>query len=150
MSSSLSSLTDRLNCSTSSGHSKTLHQAVMDEVWHDTDDRREQGLRPAMITIQDAQLLVCSTAGTDDSVVLNRKVTDGREAVERDTGHGVAYFEWSAPDGWDPDDEDSYFGFMPALCPDPPCRCAPTARTPSPSSRRCRRARSTPSPSRTP
>jgi hypothetical protein len=37
----------------------------------------------------------------------------------------VAYFEWSAPDKWDPEDEASYFTFMPALCPDPPCRCAP-------------------------
>lgn len=119
------SLIRLLSTSTSSGHSKTLHQAVMDEVWHDTDDRREQGLRPAMITIQDAQLLVCSTAGTDDSLVLNRKVEAGRESVLADTGSGVAYFEWSAPDGWDPADEASYFTFMPALCPDPPCRCAP-------------------------
>jgi len=37
--------------------------------------------------------------------------------------HGIAYFEYSAPEGWDPLDEDSYFGFMPALCPSPPCRC---------------------------
>lgn len=114
-----------LSTSTSSGHSKTLHQAAMDEVWHDTDDRREQGLRPAMITIQDAQLLVCSTAGTDESVVLNRKVDAGRAAVAADVDEGVAYFEWSAPEGWNPDDEDSYLTFMPALCPDPPCRCAP-------------------------
>jgi hypothetical protein len=119
------SLIRLLSTSTSSGHSKTLHQAVMDEVWHDTDDRREQGLRPAMITIRDAQLLVCSTAGTETSTILNRKVETGRQAVVDDTGFGVAYFEWSAPDGWDPDDEDSYFGFSPALCPDPPCRCAP-------------------------
>src|SRR5260221_10515998 len=47
----------------------------------------------------------------------------GRAAAEADTGHGTAYFEYSAPDGWDPADEASYFGFMPALCPDPPCRC---------------------------
>jgi hypothetical protein len=114
-----------LSTSTSSGHSKTLHQAVMDEVWHDTDDRREQGLRPAMITIQDAQLLVCSTAGTSASIILNRKVETGREAAQLDTGHGVAYFEWSAPPEWDPEDEESYFSFSPALCPDPPCRCAP-------------------------
>lgn len=112
-----------LSTSTSSGHSKTLHQAVLDEIWHDTDDRREQGLRPAMITIPGAQLLVCSTAGTDASVVLNRKVARGRRAAAEDTGRGIAYFEWSAPDDWDPDDEDSYFEFMPALCPDPPCRC---------------------------
>lgn len=113
-----------LSTATTSGHSKTLHQAVMDEVWHDTDDRREQGLRPAMITIDDAQLLVCSTAGTETSVVLNRKVETGRAAVLADTGTGVAYFEWSAPDGWDPFDEESYYTFMPALCPYPPCRCA--------------------------
>jgi hypothetical protein len=119
------SLIRLLSTSTSSGHSKTLHQAVMDEVWHDFDDRREQGLRPAMITVRDAQLLVCSTAGTEASTVLNRKVETGRQSVLEDAGHGVAYFEWSAPEGWTPDDEDAYFTFSPALCPDPPCRCAP-------------------------
>src|SRR6266581_4080619 len=99
-----------LSTSSSSGHSKTLHQAVLDEVWHDTDGRREQGLGPAMLTVRDAQVLVCSTAGT-------------AAAVAEDSGRGVAYFEYAAPDGWDPGDEGSYFGFMPALCPDPPCRC---------------------------
>lgn len=117
------SLIRLLSTSSSSGHSKTLHQAVLDEIWHDTDDRREQGLRPAMITVANAQLLVCSTAGTDASVILNRKIKAGRKAVKADTGHGVAYFEFSAPHDWDPDDEESYFTFMPALCPDPPCRC---------------------------
>jgi hypothetical protein len=112
-----------LSTSSSSGHSKTLHQAVLDEIWHDTDDRREQGLRPAMITIADAQQLVCSTAGTAASTVLNRKVANGRLAVARDTGRDIAYFEWSAPDDWDPEDEAGYFSFMPALCPDPPCVC---------------------------
>ena len=112
-----------LSTSQSSGHSKTLDLAVMDEIWADTDDRREQGLRPALITRPDAQLLVCSTAGTVESVVLNRKRQMGRAAVAADAGRGVAYFEWSAPDDWDPDDDESYFSFMPALCPDPPCRC---------------------------
>lgn len=117
------SLIRLLSTSASSGHSKTLHQAVLDEVWHDVDDRREQGLRPAMVTVPDAQILVCSTAGTEASVILNRKVRAGRVAVAEDSGHGVAYFEWSAPDDWDPDDEESYYTFMPALCPDPPCQC---------------------------
>ena len=117
------SLIRLLSTSTSSGQSKTLHQAVLDEIWHDADWRREQGLRPAMLTVADAQLLSCSTAGTAASVVLNRKVEAGRKAVAADTGRGIAYIEYSAPDGWDPDDEGSYFGFMPALCPAPPCRC---------------------------
>lgn len=117
------SLIRLLSTSATAGHSKTLHQAVLDEIWHDVDDRREQGIRPAMVTIGDAQILVCSTAGTDRSLVLNRKVRAGRKAVEADSGRGVAYVEFSAPDNWNPDDLESYFGFMPALCPDPPCRC---------------------------
>jgi hypothetical protein len=117
------SLIRLLSTSTSSGHSKTLHQAVLDEIWADADSRREQALGPSMITIADAQTLVCSTAGTDASVVLDRQVELGRAAVAADSGYGIAYFEYSAPDGWDPLDEDSYYGFMPALCPAPPCRC---------------------------
>jgi hypothetical protein len=117
------SLIRLLSTAAAAGHSLTLHQAVMDEIWHDQDDRREQGLRPPMITVADKQLLVCSTAGTSLSVVYNRKVMLGRKAVQEDTGRGIAYFEYSAPAEWDPEDEDGYFGFMPALCPDPPCRC---------------------------
>lgn len=117
------SLIRLLSTSTSSGHSKTLHQAVEDELWHDTDERREQGLRPAMVTVPDAQLLTCSTAGTTASVVLNRKVAAGRRAVEEDRGSGICYVEFSAPADWDPADDAAFFGFMPALCPDPPCRC---------------------------
>lgn len=117
------SLIRLLSTSTSSGHSKTLHQAVLDEIWHDTDGRREQGLGPAMLTIEDAQILLCSTAGTDASVVYDRAVTLGRASVDADADSGFCYVEYSAPDGWDPDDEESYFSFMPALCPDPPCRC---------------------------
>ena len=98
-----------------SGHSKTAHQAVLDEIWADTDYRREQGLRPAMLTVPDAQLLVCSTAGTAASVVLNAKVEMGRQAAEEDSGSGVAYFEWSMPDGCDIDDETRWPEFMPAL-----------------------------------
>jgi hypothetical protein len=117
------SLIRLLSTSASSGHSKTLHQAVQDEIWHDTDNRRDQALGPAMITVADAQTLVCSTAGTAASVILDRQVEMGRAAAAEDSGHGTAYFEYSAPDGWDPADEDSYYGFMPALCPEPPCRC---------------------------
>lgn len=101
--------------SESSGHSKSLHQAVLDEIWHDVDHRREQALRPAMVTNADAQALVCSTAGTQASTVYNQKVAAGRQAVQEHAESGLAYFEWSAPDEWDPDDEDSYWGFMPAL-----------------------------------
>jgi hypothetical protein len=116
-----------------SGHSKTLHQGVTDEIWADTDDRREQSIRPAMITVPDAQLLVCSTAGKETSVVLKRKRKTGRAAVAEGLDRHIAYFEWSAPvtqdsEGrivkWDPHtDFDALLDFHPAICPDPPCRC---------------------------
>jgi len=109
------SLIRLLSTSASTGHSKTIDQAVLDEIWHDVDDRREQGIRPAMITRQDAQLLACSTAGTQASTVYNRKVAAGRQAVQEDPGHGMAYFEWSAPDDWDPADDESFYSFHPAL-----------------------------------
>lgn len=110
------SLIRLLSTSASSGHSKTLDQAVLDEIWHDVDDRREQGLRPALITRSDAQILVCSTAGTQASTVYNRKVQKGRQAAAEDDGSGMAYFEWSASDDWEVDDPpDSWWQFMPAL-----------------------------------
>jgi hypothetical protein len=118
------SLIKLLSTSAGSGHGGTFHQAVMDEIWHDQDERREQSLRPNMLTVEDAQLLWCSTAGTQASTLLNRKVATGRRVATEDPGTGYAYFEWSAPDGWDPDDLDAYYSFMPALCPDPPCRCS--------------------------
>lgn len=106
---------DLLPTSETAGHGMTLDCVVMDEIFADRDNRREAALLPAMATKPDAQLLVCSTAGTAESHVYNRKVRAGRRAVEQDTGEGMAYFEWSAPDDWDPDDEDSWWTFMPAL-----------------------------------
>lgn len=117
-----------LSTSSSAGHSKTLDQAVLDEIWHDEDDRREQGLRPTMNTRPDPQMLVCSTAGTAASTVYNRKVVAGRQAVTDDLGFGMCYFEWSAPPDWNPEDESTYADIMPAVCPSPPCQCDPAGR----------------------
>ena len=101
--------------SDTAGHGKTLHMAVYDEAMEASDDRREQGLSPAMVTNRDAQSLVFSTAGKADSVFLNRKIDLGRSYVEQGKLEGIAHFEWSAADEVDPDDEDAWFDFMPAL-----------------------------------
>jgi len=97
------------------GHGMTLSGGgFIDEAFADVDDRREQALLPAMATCPDAQLWVVSTAGTDESAYLNRKVQTGRECAV--TGRGrIAYFEWSAPDGCDADDRDVWRSCMPAL-----------------------------------
>lgn len=106
---------DLLPTSETAGHGMTLDVVVLDEIFADRDSRREQALRPAMATNPGAQMFVCSTAGTAESVVYNRKVKQGRQSIDEDPGRGMAYFEWSAPDDWDPLDEDSYWEFMPAL-----------------------------------
>lgn len=104
-----------LATSEEAGHGKTLDLGVMDEAFADEDFRREQAMLPAMATRHDAQILVFSTAGTEKSVLLNRKVEAGRQAVVEGRNTGIAYFEWSAPEGADPDDRDLRYTFMPAL-----------------------------------
>lgn len=97
------------------GHGQTFDLAVEDELFADTDDRRDQALRPAMITRQKAQVLACSTMGTEDSIPWNALVERGRRAAETGQRTGIAYFEWSAPDGADPADPATWWGCMPAL-----------------------------------
>lgn len=106
---------DVLASSAAAGHGRTLDLGVVDEAFHDRDDRREQAMLPAMITRPQAQLLGASTMGTDASIYLNRKVEIGRAATVEDSGFGVAYFEWSIPEDADIDDPEVWWQFMPAL-----------------------------------
>lgn len=98
-----------------SGHGKVLDLALIDEAFDDSDDRREQAMVPAMATRADAQLWVTSTAGTEDAYYLRRKVETGRSLAEAGVTKGSAYFEWSAADDADLDDEETWPTFMPAL-----------------------------------
>ena len=106
---------DLLGSTEASGHGSTIHLGVIDEAWKDQDDRREQALQPAMLTIPSAQLLGFSTMGTESSVYLNRKVEVGRAAAAEGAGSGIAYFEFSVPDDEDVDDPDVWWRYMPAL-----------------------------------
>lgn len=98
------------------GHGMTLAGGgFIDEAFADIDDRREQAMLPAMATCPDAQLWIVSTAGTEASAYLQRKVQLGRRMVTDGTTSGLAYFEWSAPEDADPDDETVWGTCMPAL-----------------------------------
>lgn len=99
----------------SAGHGRTLDMAVVDEAMHDSDDRREQAVVPAMVTRPNAQIVVTSTAGTDESFYWRRKVDVGREKVGEGLTDHICYFEWSFPDDADPYDEDVWWSSMPAL-----------------------------------
>jgi phage terminase large subunit-like protein len=98
-----------------SGHGKTVHLGVKDELFADTDDRRDQALIPAMATVASAQTLSASTAGTADSVAWNAKLELGRSAVRAGRRSGVAFFEWSAEPDADPADPATWWSCMPAL-----------------------------------
>lgn len=99
----------------SAGHGLTVDLAFIDEAWDDVDDHREQAFRPAMRTRRDAQLWNLSTAGTERSTYLLRKVELGRAAVDAGKTTGLAFFEWSAPDEADPDDPATWVSCNPAI-----------------------------------
>lgn len=104
-----------LASSEASGHGKTVDLGVKDELFADSDDRRDQAMVPAMVTKPAAQVLTTSTMGTDESIPLNRAVERGRAAVEAGVRTGIAYFEWSADPAEDPDDPETWARCMPAL-----------------------------------
>jgi hypothetical protein len=104
-----------LNSGEDSGHGKTIDLGVIDESFADIDDRREQAMLPAMLTRPTAQILNISTAGTDRSPFLKRKVDTGRAAVANGVTTGICYFEWSADDDADIDDPATWYSCMPAL-----------------------------------
>lgn len=97
------------------GHGATLDMGFIDEAFAQVDARVEQAMRPAMITRPQPQLVITSTAGTPSSVYLNGKVDRGRERVVSDPQRGTCYMEWSAPDGADLSDPDTWRACMPAL-----------------------------------
>jgi phage terminase large subunit-like protein len=104
------------------GHGRTLDLGVIDEAFDDVDDRREGAMVPAMRNRRNAQRLVTSTAGTDESIYLRRLVRLGRSAVEEGKTEGIAYFEWSVPKEDDPDydggawnDPETWRRYLPAL-----------------------------------
>lgn len=97
------------------GHSLTVDMVVEDEIWVDSDDRREQAAVPAMATRRDAQRRLASTAGTEKSVYYLRKQAAGRAAVESGQDTGMAYVEFAFDPKDDPEDPRTWWGAMPAL-----------------------------------
>jgi len=96
------------------GHGMTLDLAVIDEAFSDKDNYREQALLPTMATRANSQIWNVSTAGTESSSYLRRKVELGRAAVNSGQTSGMAYFEWAIADDEDIDDPAVHAKRMPA------------------------------------
>jgi hypothetical protein len=101
--------------SKAAGHGDTLDLGVIDEARFLPDDRVEQAMRPAQATRAEAQLLVLSTAGDEESPYLWRKVLAGRRSVESGERSRVAYLEWSLPEDAPLDDPEVWWEYHPAL-----------------------------------
>lgn len=102
------------------GHGRVVDLAVVDEAFADEDDRREQALLPAMLTRGahtggTPMLFICSTAGTDTSTFLKRKVDVGRETVRNGNDGGIFFCEYGLPDDADLDDEGLWYAHHPGL-----------------------------------
>lgn len=96
-----------------SGHGQTLDLAMVDEAFAQRDGRLEQALGPAMVTRPEPQLWFISTAGSPSDTWFRDKVERGRENA--DGGHGLAFFEWSAPEDAEINDRQAWRACMPAL-----------------------------------
>ena len=103
------------NSAETASHGKTLHKGVLDEVFADTDFRREAAILPAMMTVANAQILWSSAAGTGSSLYMQHKVRTGRQAARADSGSGTAFIEFSAPHEARTYDEDVWKACHPAL-----------------------------------
>lgn len=97
------------------GHGSTVDLAILDEIFSDTDYRREQAFGPAMATRHDFQMVLSSTAGDEKSTVYNAKRLAGRAAVTAGARTGMAYWEYSASDDDDPADRAVWRRIHPAL-----------------------------------
>lgn len=112
------------------GHSDSLDDANLDEIWALENGEIEQGIGPTMATRWNPQTWRFSTAGNEKSFYLYPIVLAGRgysctcgarymdDCVcgFADRPHSrTCYFEWSIPEDANIDDEDVWWEFMPAL-----------------------------------
>jgi phage terminase large subunit-like protein len=104
-----------LSAAESAGHGETCDLVVVDEAWVHADSRVEQSVRPTMATRKAAQLWAVSTAGTARSAWWRDKLDAGIAAAQMGVTDGLACFDWSAADGANPADPQTWAACMPAL-----------------------------------
>jgi Phage Terminase len=98
-------------------HSKQSDLVVVDECWSfdlATGTDVDQGIVPTQATRAAPQVWKVSTAGDATSTWWLGTVEAGRAAALEGRTTGVAYFEWSCPDGMDPCEPTSWPVYHPA------------------------------------
>lgn len=106
------------------GTGDTVDEAHIDEAWAFEDSAVEQAMSPAMVTRDQPQLWVESTAKRQPkgsphnpkfAGYLRSRIAAGRARVEAGIIRDTAYFEWSAPTEADPQDPRTWWATMPAM-----------------------------------
>ena len=106
------------------GTGDTVDEGHIDEAWSFEDSGVEQAMSPAMVTRDQPQLWVESTAkrqpkgspkNTRFAGYLRSRIAAGRARVEAGIIHDTAYFEWSAPLDMDPQDPRTWWACLPAM-----------------------------------
>jgi hypothetical protein len=107
------------------GTGDTLDLGVIDEAWSRPDNRTELGMRPAMMTRAQMppgrQLWVLSMipglsrVRPDQWPYLRAKRELGRQRVAAGVRHGMAFFDFAATEGLDPQDPETWYSCMPGL-----------------------------------
>lgn len=105
-----------------SGHGPTLKKGAIDEAFAHGDARVEAAMRPAMITVPDAQLWVTSAAGDVSSTYLRRKADEARSRLKVELARPiherrsrVLFLEYAAPPDADRADPETWWRTHPAL-----------------------------------
>jgi hypothetical protein len=103
------------------GTGDTLDLGVIDEAWSRPNNRTELGMRPAQMTRRWRQLWVASMipglsrARPDQWPYLRAKRQLGRQRVAAGVRHGMAFFDFAAAEGLDPQDPATWYSCMPGL-----------------------------------
>lgn len=95
------------------GRSLTIDRLIMDELREHHDWTAYSAAVPATNAVRDAQIWMITNAGDDKSVVLN-SIRD-QAIAEIDSAGRIGIFEWSAPDGSEPDDIEALASANPNL-----------------------------------
>lgn len=90
------------------GRSLTVHRLMVDELRRQKDWVAWDAAEPTTSAVLDAQIVAASNQGDDSSVVLDSLRAAGITFIELGEGdETLGLFEWSAPDGSDPEDIDA-------------------------------------------
>ena len=106
-----------ISTSSSAGHGATPGLAIIDEAWVKKAREREHALRPAQRSLDDAQLIIMSTAGDSESDYLRSLVDMGRKRADPSSNYNgrMAFFEWGADPQDNPHSVETWKKACPAL-----------------------------------